>query len=618
MIEAPEYEAPLYYLQIRRALGLGPRRKPPLLVHFHSPTEVIARFDEWDPGVPAHVLAKRFEDHSIAAADGWLCPSRYLARQAEATYGLPADSVAVVPYPLGPQRLLSRAPETWAHGTICYVGRLEGRKGVIEWIKAAVSVAHDHPDARFEFVGRNILESRWLAGDQVVAGLIPERVRHQFAFLGEQPRANLIGHFARARIAVVPSRWDNFPNTCVEAMASGLPVIASREGGMVEMLRDGRTGWLAAPDPSGLADALRRALATPAATLEAMGQRAAADIRTLCDNDQIVTRQLELRRTLVAAGSGRSLTVPATLPWTRGRAARATTRASARDTARGIAVVVCCSRADRELDAFLVTLTLQSRRPEVVLLIGDKSADDVDARIVDQLRAQGSRLLHQEERDLRLVRDRAIETLRAHGARLLGAVFVEPGDRLDADFVAETERVLTECPSVGVVSFWTGSRDAGADVRVRPCPAFPYQWLWNDAAPCSVVRVDALEEVGELGPIGSRSHADWLLVTAVMAAGWAAVTVPRILGSQRTDVGNPQPAASAVRRELLQRFADAAAPDTQELVLLTSSPGAVWLGREELSARDYARMAWEARGAYGRVLRWLLSKVRIELRQRWR
>ena len=48
LIEAQDYEAPLYYFQVRRALGLGPKRYPPCIVHLHSPMEFIARYNDWD------------------------------------------------------------------------------------------------------------------------------------------------------------------------------------------------------------------------------------------------------------------------------------------------------------------------------------------------------------------------------------------------------------------------------------------------------------------------------------------------------------------------------------------------------------------------------------------
>src|ERR1700730_11530576 len=79
----------------------------------------------------------------------------------------------------------------------------------------------------------------------VVRARIPPVLRSRFRFFDAVPRHQLLVHLTRARIAVVPSRWENFPYACIEAMASGLPVLVSPAGGMAEMVEDGRAGGVA-------------------------------------------------------------------------------------------------------------------------------------------------------------------------------------------------------------------------------------------------------------------------------------------------------------------------------------------------------------------------------------
>ena len=66
---------------------------------------------------------------------------------------------------------------------------------------------------------------------------------------------------ARASALVVPSIYEGMPLVILEAMAEGLPVIASRVSGIPEVVEDGTTGWLVnAEDPPALARALAEAL----------------------------------------------------------------------------------------------------------------------------------------------------------------------------------------------------------------------------------------------------------------------------------------------------------------------------------------------------------------------
>jgi len=311
LIEAQDYEAPLYYFQQRRALGLGPKRQPPCLVHLHSPTELIARYNDWDAAQPPFFISKRMEDYTIAAADALICPSRFVARQVEVHYKLPTDSIEVIPYPLGDVAKIERNPATWSNGCVCYVGRLEKRKGTLEWIEAAVAVARQDANATFEFVGANILASNPILSEVLVNRLIPRNLRGRFIFHGNINRSLIPQILKRARLAVVPSRWENFPNTCMEAMASGLPVIVTPTGGLMEMIADDQTGWLAKePTSAGLQAALIRALATPPRRLADMGKNAAKSIGEACDNRKIAERHLSFRRQLVTRAPKYTLSQP--------------------------------------------------------------------------------------------------------------------------------------------------------------------------------------------------------------------------------------------------------------------------------------------------------------------
>lgn len=304
VIEGQDYEAPLYFLQLRRALGLGPKKHPPCIVHLHSPTRLIGRYNQWDMTLPRWRIADGMESYSIAAADRLLCPSQFLARQAASEFALGVGAVDVIPYPLGDGVVVERRREVWSQGTICYVGRLERRKGILEWIEAAVALARQYRGARFEFIGANVIGANRLLSEQWLDRAIPRAVKSQFTFHGEVARAAMPALLARARLAVVPSRWDNFPNTCMEAMQCGLPVLTTGAGGMVEMVTDGQTGWLAqAASAAGLREALRRFLAASPDRLAAMGRQAAQAIARLCDGETIAGRHLSLRSCLAAQGA---------------------------------------------------------------------------------------------------------------------------------------------------------------------------------------------------------------------------------------------------------------------------------------------------------------------------
>jgi GT2 family glycosyltransferase len=544
------------------------------------------------------LTAIRLEDYSISAADALLCPSRYLARQAETHYGLAEGTIKLVAYPMGESRKLERDTSTWESGTICYVGRLELRKGVMEWVEAALAIAREYPESRFEFVGDDTIDARGTSVRALLERRIPGELKRMFSFRGRQMRSSLPKFLAQARVAVVPSRWENFPNSCIEAMGSGLPVIATREGGMAEMIEDGRTGWLSArPCSEGLRVALARALETPAERIAEMGRDAASDIRQLCDNKRIVEKHLDLRDEIVCRGTTRSIRLPVNLPWAkRSLCDESARRTPQNSSAKGLAIVITCLNSGRFLDKCLRSIEQQTHKPAYVIVVDDGSTEKRTLEALSWARREGWQVIYKRNEGPASAKNAGIDAVTASGLSPLGFAFLSLKDRLHSGFTAACESLLEQCPEVGIVSCWARHSSNDHSVWIRPCPGFPYQWLSNEAAPFSAVRTEALLEAGKFRPVINHGYDYWDLFNAVMAAGWATVTVPEILvdhqfgeetGLHITNVKGYRKA----RREILERFPDLVARDAKEIILLIELAAARSLSEQVTPSREHLARA---------------------------
>ena len=130
------------------------------------------------------------------------------------------------------------------------VGRVAKEKGHLLMIRAMKPILREHPDAHFMFVGRVEKEFEPELNDALRADGVPDRLtmtgnRH------DVPR--LIDAFA---FSTMPSRIETFGMAAVEAMARGKAVVASRVGGLPEVVRHGQTGLLVDLRPEGLAEAV--------------------------------------------------------------------------------------------------------------------------------------------------------------------------------------------------------------------------------------------------------------------------------------------------------------------------------------------------------------------------
>ena len=138
---------------------------------------------------------------------------------------------------------------------LLFVGRLASNKGLTTLLEAFAPLARRDPHATLVLVGE----------DGGMAGAIDRRARE----LGLVGRVRRLGHVAderllasayrEARAFVLPSDYEAFGLVLVEALAQGTPVVASRVGGIPEVIEDGRTGLLVPPgSPEPLAEALGR------------------------------------------------------------------------------------------------------------------------------------------------------------------------------------------------------------------------------------------------------------------------------------------------------------------------------------------------------------------------
>ena len=213
----------------------------------------IANRREVNPGRAIHEL--------IAQRLGYACAHRVVANCGAAAArlrreGVPSRKISVVPNGLDLEACAPRQPVSVVR-RVATVANLRREKGHDVLLQAAALVVRQFPDARFDIVG---------AGSELAA------LRAQAEALGLGDAVSFLGHcedvparLAAADLFVLPSRSEAFPNAVLEAMAIGLPTIASSVGGLLEVIEHGRTGVLVPPgDPVALAREINRLMADPA------------------------------------------------------------------------------------------------------------------------------------------------------------------------------------------------------------------------------------------------------------------------------------------------------------------------------------------------------------------
>lgn len=149
---------------------------------------------------------------------------------------------------------------------LLYVGRLVEIKGVHVLIEAFKRLRASDPGMKLVIAGSSFFAGAATTEYQRELMRLAEPVRDAIVFTGFVPHERLKHLYWRADVTVVPSIWqDPCPLVVLEAMASGSCVVATKVGGIPELISDGQTGVLVEPDNSNaIADAVAGILSDPA------------------------------------------------------------------------------------------------------------------------------------------------------------------------------------------------------------------------------------------------------------------------------------------------------------------------------------------------------------------
>lgn len=203
---------------------------------------------------PVDVIGRQLDRFVI---DSYVCNSRRAACDLVERVGVPEDRVRVVYNGLPfPGALLAPIEDVQRLGTpsIVSVANLQPQKGHRHLLQAVRLLRGEFPRIRAVLVGKD------LSSGAVLSGCDAEGLGDCYTWVGFVPEVR--GYLGRADAFVLPSlHFEGVPTAIMEAMAEGVPVIASNVGGVSELVVDGETGVLVPPgDAAALAKQLRRLL----------------------------------------------------------------------------------------------------------------------------------------------------------------------------------------------------------------------------------------------------------------------------------------------------------------------------------------------------------------------
>ena len=225
------------------AAALAPRRGRPFVVTLHGTDVALANRLPGGGRIMGMVLRRAAAVTAVSSA---------LARSAAHVLGRAAAEIPLTPMPLAPAGAAPALPDAQRRGVV-FVGRLTRQKRVADLLGALA-----------------LLRSRGVALEATIVGDGPERAALEaraarpdlagsVTFTGAVPPEAVARQLAGKRVFVLPSVDEGLGLAVAEALVAGVPVVATRSGGIPDLMTDEAAGVLVPPgDPAALAEALAR------------------------------------------------------------------------------------------------------------------------------------------------------------------------------------------------------------------------------------------------------------------------------------------------------------------------------------------------------------------------
>jgi glycosyltransferase involved in cell wall biosynthesis len=495
IIECQEYGALGYFILQKKLTAPDFLNNVPILVHLHTPDFAVQSVNQY----PRHKLPDywigRMERATIRLADALLSPSRFIAEELDQMLGgLP--SIETIPYPWSAD-IATAEVYPGNCGKLLYAGRIELRKGVEPLLAAAEELWREGHAFTLELVGGDVETP--LKGGSLEAYLKKRYKRRlqegKLIFHGAQSHAQCLRLMQEAGAVLVPSLWENYPNTCIEAMTLGKVVLASAQGGQAEMVGlDGRAGVVFDHRESGsLKAGLRQVLELDRPTRLKMGNIAKDRIGQFCQADRILEKRLAHYAHVIDSH------IPKNRYPFNNKRLRDSVSVQPLSNDPMVSVVVPYYNLGKYVSEALNSIYTSKGVRYEVIVVNDGSTDPHSLSILSEWESRGLdnfRVLHISNGGLANARNVGAET--AQGELV---AFVDADDRIGPDFLSRATGVLQRFDNVHLVYSWVRFFDGGYGIWHSWTFDLPYLLCHNQLVPLAVVRRDSFLQYGR-----NKSH----------------------------------------------------------------------------------------------------------------
>lgn len=530
VLEMQEYNAYGQYI-IQNKLVLNEKLKDiPLVVHLHTPSFETLKINQFNTYEAPFYWIGEMEKFCIKGADALLCPSQFLADKLQYLTDTPIK-VINLPFDIDQEefdKYKDVNPSSNDKKTFLYFGRTEYRKGVIQMLKGAEKLWKKGLDFKIKIIGGDTkLESKGtFIGEDLKKKYAKYIEEDKLEILGPIPHLELIPHILSANAVIIPSLYENFPNTCIYAMWLGRPVLVSKSGGQAEMVKEsGKNGMIFDWDiKDDFENKLEQMINMNDKDAQEMGENAKIRIHDLCNME----KNIQLRREFFEEVIKHKKQMKTEFPFVEEmpKDSYVKTYDGEKDL---ISVVIPYYNLGKTLPETIESIKQSTYKNYEIIIVNDGSTDEESIEVLKNYENDPEiRIIHIENQGLANARN-----VGAEAAKGEFVAFIDADDKIDKTFYQKSIDILHQYTNVSYVYSWVKYFEGSEAVWPTFNTHIPYLLCANMLAAYAVIRKNDFLNFGKNRikmEYGMEDYDGWV---SLAEHGCLGVSIPELLNLYR-------------------------------------------------------------------------------------
>lgn len=528
VIETQEYNAYGQYV-IQNKLTLKPELQDiPVVVHLHTPAFETNRINQFPTYKLPEYWIGEMEKACIKGADALLCPSQFLADILQPMTETPIN-VINLPF-IYDDSDFNKYKDIKIESdkkTIMYFGRSEHRKGVLQLVEACSHLWDKGVDFKLKMIGG---DTRFEPKNVFLGQFLKDKYKKyiesgNLEMLNSIPHLELIPHILSATAVTIPSLYENFPNTCIESMYLGKPVLVSKSGGQAEMVQEsGKNGLIFSWDKEGdFEEKLQQLLDMSDEELKKMGDNAKARITELTNlEDNYQKRKTFYENVIKNHKHKTEFPFVTSMPYKKAEKEYE----GKKDL---LSIVIPYYNLGETLPETIDSIRATEYKDYEIVIVNDGSTDEESVKMLDNYR---------EDKDVTVV---DIPNGGLANARNVGAnhangeyvAFLDADDKIDPTFYTKAINILKTYSNVSYVYSWVKYFESSEGVWPTFNTHIPYLLCANMLAAFVVIRKNDFLNFGLNRTkmiYGMEDYDSWI---SLAQSGRMGVSIPETLNLYR-------------------------------------------------------------------------------------